>query len=299
MPEQVVVALPDTLNEFQVLQANDARATAARLGLQLRLLDADNNAVLQIQQLFKALNAPEPLRALVVEPVAVVGLERVVHKAAGLGVATALLNCSLDWVERVRGEFPGVATFAVGSDQREIGRLQGRQLAALLPAGGTVLYIQGPASSPVSAERLQGTQEALDGAPIRLLLIDAQWTEESADKAVRNWLRLKSAGSERIDGVAGQDDSMARGARRAFEAAVPGASSLPFLGIDGVPTVGQALVRAGQLAATIIMPSNVGPALEAVTRWLRSGSLPPASLGVPVASFPPEEQLRGRPERWA
>ena len=294
MSEKVVVSLPDSANEFQLLQAADAQSTAARLGLDVEVLYADNNAVLQIQQIFKFIHAEHRPGAIVVEPVAVEGMERVVQKAASVGIGTAILNTTVAYVDRLRGEFPTLPIFAVGSDQVEIGRLQGRQMQALLPSGGTVLYIQGPRNSPVAGERLKGTQDGIAGLDIRTVVIDAQWTEESAEKAVRSWLRLKTTESVRIDLVAGQDDSIARGARRAFEAA-PEASGrwaqIPFLGIDGVPSVGQKLVHSGQLTATVIMPSNTGPALEAVARWRRSGAVPPASLRVAVESFPSEKEL--------
>jgi len=297
MSERIVVSLPEGDNEYQRLQASDAQATAARLGLGIEVLYAENNAVLQIQQLFKAIHAPDPPRAVVVEPVAVEGMERVAHKAASIGIGTAILNCTVDYLERLRAEFPSLPIFAVGSDQTEIGRLQGRQIQALLPSGGNVLYIQGPPSTPVVAERLRGTERSLEGSPIRIVVIDARWSEDSAEKAVRGWLRLKTSESVRIDLVAGQDDSIARGARRAFEDSgeMAGPSSdVPFLGIDGVPSVGQKLVASGQLAATIVMPSNTGPALESLARWLRSGTLPPLSVRIPVASFPSEAELRAR-----
>lgn len=297
MPDRIVVSLPEGDNEYQRLQAADAQATAARLGLAIELLNADNNAVLQIQQLFKVIHAADRPRAVVVEPVAIEGMERVARKAASLGIATAILNCTVGYLERLRAEFPAIPSFAVGSDQTEIGRLQGRQIQALLPRGGSILYIQGPPNTPVATERLAGTQRSLEGFEIRMVVIDAGWSEESAEKAVRSWLRLKTSEGVRIDLVAGQDDSIARGARRAFESSADTAglsSDVPFLGIDGVPSVGQKLVANGQLAATIVMPSNTGPALEALARWLRSGTLPPVSVPVPVTSFPSEAELRAR-----
>jgi|SRR5262245_18347714 len=297
MPERIVVSLPEGGNEYQRLQASDAQATAARLGLEVEVLDAENNAVLQIQQLFKPIHSSERPRALVVEPVALEGMERLATKAAAASIGTAILNCTVPYIDGLRSTYPSLPIFAIGSDQTEIGRLQGRQIEALLPFGGTVLYVQGPPNTPVVAERLRGTEEQVRGSGIHLVVIDAHWSEESAEKAVRSWLRLKHSESVRVDLVAGQDDSIARGARRAFEAGADTrerVAEVPFLGIDGVPSVGQQLVASGQLAATIVMPSNTGPALEALSRWLRSGTLPPPSVRVPVSSFPTENQLRAR-----
>ena len=298
MSDKVVVALPDQSNEFQHLQMDDARAVAARLGLQIDLLDADRNAVLQIQQIFKYIHAQgEKPRAIVVEPVAIEGMERVAQKAAAAGIGVALLNTAVTQVDAMRRQYPQLPIFALGSDQMEIGRMQARQMKLLLPQGGTVLYVQGPASHTAARERLQGTQEAIGGTALRLVLLEGNWTEESADQVVRKWLRLKTTEGARIDLVACQDDAMARGVRRALEA-VPEVTrqwgEMPYIGIDGVPSVGQRMVKEGQLTATVVMPSNTGPALEAIGRWRKSGAVPAASIRVPISSFPPEDTLRPR-----
>jgi ABC-type sugar transport system substrate-binding protein len=294
MSDKIVVSLPDDSNEFQVLQVADARASAARLGLDVDVSHAANNAVQQIQQLFKFVHAADRPRVIVVEPVALDGMERVAQKAAAAGIGWAVLNCTAGFISGLRAQFPRLPIFALGSDQVEIGRMQGRQMRILLPAGGVALYIQGPLTASAAQERLKGMQEAIAGANIRTIVLDAQWTEESAEHAVRQWLRLKTSESVQIDLVAGQDDSMARGARRAVESLPALAkrwAEVPFLGIDGVPDVGQKLVNAGQLTATVVMPSNTGPALEALSGWQRSGAVPAAQLRVNVRSYPSENDL--------
>jgi ribose transport system substrate-binding protein len=297
MNDAVVVSLPEGENEFQILQAKDAYSAAARLGLDVEVTDAGNSAMEQIRQLFKIINAPEPPKAIVVEPVAVDGMERLAQKAVQAGIGWFVLNCTLDSLESLRLAHPAVAVCCVGSDQIEIGRIQARQMRILLPCGGNVLYIQGPRTATAARERMQGLNEGLADARIRLIVLDGQWTEESAEQAVRGWLRLKSSEGTVIDLVAGQDDSMARGARRAFEG-VPAATErfrgVPLLGIDGVPDVGQKFVASGQLTATVVMPSNVGPALDVVARWIQSGSLPPAVIRVDVHPCPADGDLRRR-----
>ncbi len=291
----VVVFLPDRTNAFQVLQAEDAWQAAEKLALGIEIREAGGNAVAQIQQLFKSVHAAEPPRALVVEPVSLEAMERVAQKAAAAGIGFAILNCAAPWLPALRAQHPALAVFALGSDQAEIGRLQGRQMLRLLPGGGTALYVQGPQTADAARERARGTREALAGSRIDLVTLDALWTEESAEQAVRSWLRLRSAAEVHL--VAGQDDSIARGARRAFETSADLArrsSDVPFLGIDGVPSEGQRLVREGTLTATVVMPSNTGPALEAIDAWLRSGTPPKAAIRLSVRSFPPEEQLAPR-----
>jgi ABC-type sugar transport system substrate-binding protein len=302
VPDRVVVSLPDKDNEYQHLQARDAQAAGARLGLAVEILYADNTAVQQIQQLFKSLHAAERPTAVVVEPLAVEGLERVAQKSAEAGVGWALLNARAPYLDALRAKFPQTPVFSVGSDQVEIGRMQARQVRLLLPGAGHVLYVQGPRNASAAQERQRGLQEGLAGSRVQLTSLDAgQWTEASAEQTVRAWLRLKPAESLQVDLVAAQDDSMARGARRAIES-VPElakrAGQIPFLGIDGVPEVGQRLVASRQLTATIVMPSNVGPALDALARWRKTGAPPKPSITVDVRSYPEEEELRRRAAAW-
>jgi ribose transport system substrate-binding protein len=291
---RIVVSLPEKDNEFQLLQAVEARAAARRLGCEVELLYAGNSGIAQIQQIYKALGGEPRPRALVVEPIAQTGLETVLRRAAAQGIGAALLNCTADYVARLGDEFPSVPIFTVGSDQTRIGRLQGEQLRALLPRGGSVLCICGPQGSPVAEERTRGLQEALDGADIRCFEIDGRWTEESAYHSAQSWLRLRSTSAMRLDAVAAQDDSMARGARRAMMESADAArwKDVPFVGIDGVPDVGQRMVDGGELAATIVMPSNTAAALEHLVLSLESGTMPPRAVHLPVHPYPEMDRLR-------
>jgi ribose transport system substrate-binding protein len=292
---RVIVSLPEKDNEYQVLQTSEAVETARAAGLDLDILYAENTAVLQIQQILRALRT-EPLpRALIVEPVATEALDRVVAKAAAAGLGVAILNSAAMSIDRLRAEYPAVPIFTVESDQREIGRIQGRQIRSLVAPGSTVLYLHGPQGATAAQDRYQGLRESIEGHDLRVVVLDGQWTEESAERAVRSWLRLKTSDAMRVDIVAAQDDSMARGARNATAGApetVTRWSRIPYLGIDGVPEVGQRLVNEGRLSATVVMPSNTGAALQHLARWLKHGMVPPPSVVQPVRSYPAEASLR-------
>jgi hypothetical protein len=67
--------------------------------------------------------------------------------------------------------------------------------------------------------------------------------------------------------------------------------SLPFTGVDGLPKTGQAFVRSGLLAATVVVAPNTYLAVELLAEALRKGTNPPAlSLTVP-SSYPKVEDL--------
>src|SRR5437870_3175731 len=138
---RITVSLPDQQNEFQLLQVADAIAAAKRLGCDAEVLDAHNHSLEQVQGLFQAMRSEPTPHALIIEPVSPDVMRAVAPKAAALGIACVVINCSVESLSDLRSRYPGLPIVAIGSDQMEIGRVQGRQLEALLPAGGNVLYI--------------------------------------------------------------------------------------------------------------------------------------------------------------
>src|SRR5260221_11878375 len=91
---------------------------------------------------------------------------------------------------------------------------------------------------------------------IQVTTLKGQWTEESAQKTVRSWLKLSTSKKAVIDLIGAQDDSMAIGARKAFQEVTNETDSerwlkLPYTVCDGLPKTGQAWVRGGLLTATV------------------------------------------------
>jgi ribose transport system substrate-binding protein len=75
--------------------------------------------------------------------------------------------------------------FTVTQGQFEIGRLQGKQFAALLPQGGSVLYMEGPSMSSVAAQRREGMESAKPGN-VQITTLRSKWGEERRFKARRH-----------------------------------------------------------------------------------------------------------------
>jgi ribose transport system substrate-binding protein len=293
-----LVSLTTSDNDYQLAQAQAAEESARKLGVEAQIVFADNDAINQSTQVLKAIQSPPTTRpnAIVFEPVGGTALPQVAQAANTAGIAWAVLNRDASYIPELRktGNAP---VFGLTSDHVAIGRIQGRQFAALLPHGGTILYIQGPAENSAAKERSQGMLETKP-SNIQVIVLKAQWTEESSTRAVRSWLKLATARRAAIDLIGAQDDSMALGARKAFEGLTNELEkerwlNLPYTGCDGLPKTGQAWVRNGLLSATVFVPPNAGQALEMLFHALSSskGQVPERVLTVPV-SIPALSELK-------
>jgi ribose transport system substrate-binding protein len=210
---KILVSLTTNENDYQAEQAISAEQAARKFGVDVQILYADNDAINQSTQILKAIQATEEERpdAIVFEPVGGTALPQVARAAASAGIGWGVLNRDANYISDLR-QSSKAPIFAVSSDHVEIGRIQGRQCAALLPRGGTILYIQGPSENSAAKERALGMQESKP-ANIQMTILKGQWTEESAQRAVRSWLKLTTSHKASIDLLAAQDDSMAIGAR--------------------------------------------------------------------------------------
>ncbi len=292
--EKVLVLLISERQEFQRLQAEDARAAGKRTGLEVEVRHAEHDPANQLRQIHEAIRAPAHRRpaGLVVEPAASVGLEAAARAAAQAGVRWVLLGDRAPTLERVRLEFPDRLVVSVGTDNDGVGRIQAALFRALLPEGGGLLYVEGPSFSAAAMHRRDATQKALVGSRIEILRsLSGDWTEGSAERAATVWLKLW-ARKQRPDLVGAQNDEMAMGARKAVLAVQPGWKDLPFVGVDGLPEGGQRMVREGLLAATIITPPPTGRAVELIAAALRGEQVPPFSLMPPRPHPAPEDLLR-------
>jgi ribose transport system substrate-binding protein len=289
----ILLSLVTDENDYQREQANAAQAAASQAGFELRVIYAASDAITQAKQLLAAVQAPvgERPTAIVVQP-AGTSMPHVAKAAVQQNIGWIVVNRAADYASELRAVRPGVPVAGVAIDNVEVGRLQGRQFAALLPGGGTVLYIEGPAID-VSKQRHAGTLETLPPA-IELQSARGRWTAESGAQALQ--IRLGLRGTKLPDLIGSQNDDMAMGARRAVEALPPGPQrdqwlSIPYTGVDGVPATGQAWVQKQLLAATIITPPLAGLAIELLAKAHGGQSIPERTL-VPPSSYPPVDQLR-------
>ncbi len=289
----IVVSLPND-NKYQHEQAVVARATALRLGVEMELFHASDDVISQGQQLLNVIQAnPASLPdAIIVEPVSGAGLERVARAAVAAGIAWIVSNFNVEYLVELRN-ISSVPVFVVSQGQFDIGVTQGRQMAALAPSG-TVLYIQGPATSPVSVQRRLG-MESTKPQGLKLRSLHSRWSEESAQQALAAWLRLATSRAEHFRLIAAQTHELALGARSAFEA-VPQSDerkrwlSLPFLGI-GISSQVTNLVDCGLLTGAVTTSTTMDIAVELAVSAIQDKTTVPECTFVRTSSYPAIEEL--------
>jgi len=298
-PRLLLSVLNDN-NDFQIEQVNGARQAAARLGVDLDIVYAQDDGIIQSQQLLERFQSATETRPAVIifEPAGSTPLPLVARAAAAAGIGWVVLSRDAEYIAELRSAFH-ILAFVVTADHEEIGRIQGRQLTALLPHGGIVLEIQGPGQSRAARLRHAGLLETKP-ANIQLRAVKAHWTEASAQKAVSAWLTLSTSRGTDIVAVCAQDDSMAIGARKALEHSGHELRQswlqIPFLGCDGMPKTGQEWVRRGLLTATVLSPPTAPVAIDLIARFLHHGTMPPPRTLTESKSIPDIEML-GRNSR--
>ena len=290
-----LVSLTNNDNDYQQEQAAAAEKAARRLGVDVKIIHANNDALAQSQQLLHYVQDSSVARpdAIMFEPAGGTAFPQVARAAAAAGIGWVVLNHEVDYILDLRRTYK-VPVFAISSDHEEVGRIQGKQFAALLPNGGSILYIEGPANSSAAKERTTG-MNLTKPANIQVKTMRANWTEESAHKTVSSWLRLRTSQESHVDLVGAQDDSMAMGARKAFSEIPEGERArwmkIPITGCDGMPKTGQTWVRNGTLAATIYIRPNTDLAIEMLVEAFKSGAQLPERKVTEPESVPSLAEL--------
>lgn len=294
---RVVVSLPND-NSYQREQKAAAKSVAQRLGIELQVIQASDDSATQSQQLLRIVESPADSwpNAFIVEPLSATGLRRVAEAAVAKGIAWIMSNSEVDYITQLR-KSPSVPVFTVTQGQREIGLLQGKQLAALLPQGGSVFYVEGPSASAVAAQRREG-MEGTKPRSIRVTAISSNWNEESAHQNAATRLKLAVSRGENFDLVATQSHELALGARKAFRNVDNLEQREKWLGLPFISTgvSGQVkpLVDGGVLAAAVITSVTMELALKTLVRAFETKVQPAERNTVEALSYPDLEKLAAR-----
>ncbi|WP_221352768.1 ABC transporter permease/substrate-binding protein [Streptomyces beigongshangae] len=240
---KVGLSLSTLNNPFFVQIKAGAQAEAERLGADLTVTDAQNDASQQANQLQNFTS--EGVDSIVVNPVD--------SDAAGPSVRSAN-KAGIPVVGVDRGVNKAETAALVASDNVEGGRLGAEALAEKLGGKGKIVILQGQAGTSASRERGAGFAEGLKAYP-GIEVLARQPADFDRTKGLDVMTNLLQAHPD-VQGVFAENDEMALGAVKALGSKA--GKSVQVIGFDGTPD-GLKAVEGGTLYASVAQqPKELG-----------------------------------------
>ncbi|MFF2201951.1 substrate-binding domain-containing protein [Streptomyces sp. NPDC058145] len=254
-------------NPFFVQIRTGAQAEAKKLGVDLTVTDAQNDASQQANQLqnFTSSN----LGAIIVNPVDSDAAGNSVKAADRAGIPVIAVD---------RGVNKATVNALVASDNVAGGELAAKTVAEKLGGKGKIVILQGQAGTSAARERAAGFAKGLKSYP-GIQVLAQQPGDFDRTKGLDVMSNLLQAHPD-VQGVIAANDEMALGAIKALGAKA--GRSVQVVGFDGTPD-GLKAVESGTLYASVAQqPSQLGRiavdnALKAV-----QGKKVGAAIKVPV-----------------
>ncbi|MGH9687508.1 MAG: sugar ABC transporter substrate-binding protein [Candidatus Acidiferrales bacterium] len=294
-PQKYVLSVPGD-SMYLRAQVDAAKATADRVGVNLEIFNAEMDAVTQGQQLLSVVQSRPETRpdAILVEPVSASGLPRVAEAAVTAGIAWVVSNGEVDYLGPLRRNAK-VPVFVVSQNHVDVGRIQGKQTGAILPNGGSVLYLRGPAMSWWATKRFEGLENARPrNVEIKSLKVQGL-TEKDAHKAVSSWLSLSRARPEDTQLIMAQNADSILGVMKALETGTSASDRMKWMAIPraglGTSNRVRPLVAQGVLTAAVVTSLTLDKAIEMLARAMTEGKQPQEQTYVEAHSYPNLEEL--------
>ncbi|WP_405537356.1 substrate-binding domain-containing protein [Streptomyces sp. NBC_00075] len=241
--QKVGLSLSTLNNPFFVQIRAGAQAEAKKLGVDLTVTDAQNDASQQANQLENFTSSG--LGAIIVNPVdsdATGPAARSVNKS---GIPLVAVDRSVNGAE---------TDTLVASDNTAGGVLAAKALAEKLGGQGTIVVLQGQAGTSASRERGAGFAEGLKAYP-GIKVVAKQPADWDRTKGLDVMTNLLQANPD-INGVFAENDEMALGAIKALGSKA--GKSVSVIGFDGTPDGLKAVADGSLYASVAQQPKELG-----------------------------------------
>ena len=241
--KKITLAVSTLNNPFFVSLKDGAVAEAAAQGITLNVVDAQNDAATQANQLANA--QTQGVQVVIVNPV----------DSDGAGAPVKALNTAKIPVIAVDRTVNGatVASF-IASDNVAGGKQAAAELGRVLGGKGEIIVLQGTAGTSAARDRGQGFTEGMKAFPgIKIVATQTANFDRTQGLDVTTNLMQAHPG---VVGIFAQNDEMALGAIKALGAKA--GKAVKLCAFDGTAD-GVAAVKAGTLNCTVAqLPSELG-----------------------------------------
>lgn len=238
----LTLAVSTLNNPFFVDLRDGAQAAADAAGVTLNVVDAQNDAATQANQIADAVTKSSS--AIVINPVD--------SDAAGSAVGPAN-NAGIPVVAVDRAVNGGQVASLISSDNVAGGKLAAQALGTAMGGTGDVIVLQGVPGTSASRDRGQGFTEGISGAGLQVIAQQPANFDRTQGLNVATNLLQSNAGAT---GIFAENDEMALGAIQAL--GDKAGQDVKVFGFDGTADALEA-ITAGTLVGTIAQrPKELG-----------------------------------------
>jgi ribose transport system substrate-binding protein len=232
----VGLTLPGLQFPFFVTMKNDFDKEAAKLGVKVIFIDAQNDSSKQVAAIESFVS--QKVNGILISPMTTDSQVPAIEEAvkAGIPVATVDRKANTDKV-----------LVHVGADNVEGGRAAGRYVIDKLGGKGSVIELEGTPGASPAIDRKKGFDEVINASAVKILVSQAaDFNRAKANSVMENLMQAYP----KFDAVFGANDEMIIGAIEAMSAAGIDPSKKVTVGYDAT-TDALDYIRQGKLGATI------------------------------------------------
>ncbi len=262
----ITLAVSTLNNPFFVDLRDGAQAAATAAGATLNIVDAQNDAATQANQIADAVT--RQASAIIINPVD--------SDAAGPAVLPAL-TARIPVVAVDRAVNGAEVSSLVSSDNVQGGKLAAETLGKAMGGSGKVITLQGVPGTSASRDRGQGFTAGLASAGITVAAQQPAYFDRTQGLNVATNLLQANSG---VTGIFAENDEMALGAVQALGARA--GKDVKVFGFDGTADALKA-IQAGTMAGTIAQqPGELGRIAVETALKAASGEAVNSTIPVPV-----------------
>jgi ribose transport system substrate-binding protein len=248
-------------NPFFVDLRDGAQAAAARLKVNLVILDAQNDSAKEASGIEDLIQ--KKVAVIMINPTDSDAIVPTIKKINGARIPVVTVD---------RGANGGDVIAHIASDNVAGGMMAAEYVGKRLNGKGTVIMLEGIAGTSAARDRGKGFRDGLKKYP-GIKIAASQTADFDRAKGLQVMENILQA-QKKIDAVFAQNDEMALGATKAIEAAKRQKETF-VVGFDAIADA-LAAVKAGTMAATIAQqPKEMGRlAVEAAVKILNRQAVP-------------------------
>jgi ribose transport system substrate-binding protein len=231
------LTLPGLQFPFFVTMKNDFDAAAAKLGVKVVYIDAQNDSSKQAAAMESFV--AQKVSGILISPMTTDSLVPSIEAAVKAGIPVASVD---------RKANTDVVLIHLGADNVEGGRAAARYIVDKLKGKGTVIELEGTPGSSPAIDRKKGFDEVIAQNPgIKILVSQtAEFNRAKANSVMENLMQAYP----KFDAVFGANDEMIIGAIEAMSAAGVDPASKVTVGYDAT-TDALSYIKQGKLGATV------------------------------------------------